>query len=266
MTALLSLSGLGVTRKKRQILDGVSMEVKPGELVGLLGPNGAGKTTLIRTALGLGAPARGSVRLGGDPASALAPEERARRAAYIPQDRTIAWPVTVETLVGLGRMPHSASRTENRAAIDTAIAEMGLDAMRLRPATELSGGERARVLIARALAQSAPLLLADEPLAGLDPAHALSLMNTFRRLARGGRGLLVSLHDLGIAARWCDRIILLSGGHVIADGPPADVLDAALLERVYGIRAHVSQGSDGLMIMPVDVLEQTHTHTSPDPA
>ncbi len=119
-----------------------------------------------------------------------------------------------------------------------------------RPATELSGGERARALIARALAQDAPLLIADEPTAGLDPSHALALMARLRRLARSGRGVLVSLHDLSLAARWCDRIVLMEAGRIVADGPPAEVLTAARLEAVYGIRAHIAADADGPILVP----------------
>lgn len=251
---LLHLDDVSLSRQGREVLRRVSLRVNQGEFVSLLGPNGAGKTTLIQAALGLGVPSLGTIRLSGTPLSALAPQERARRAAYISQDRTIAWPVTVDTLVGFGRMPHQSDPTRDRFAIETALAELELVAMRDRIATDLSGGERARVLIARALAQEAPLLLADEPMAGLDPAHSLALMATFRRLARAGRGLLVSLHDLGLAARWCDRIILLADGEIAAEGPPEMVLSPERLREIYGIRAHVSQGPDGLIILPVDVL------------
>jgi iron complex transport system ATP-binding protein len=254
LTPLIALDRVSVTRQGRPVLRDITLAVSQGELVGLLGPNGAGKTTLIRAALGLGAASSGSIQLGGTQLGSLSGIERARRAAYIPQDRTIAWPVTVETLVGLGRMPHRASASADRNAVEAAMAEMGLEDMRLRPATRLSGGERARVLIARALAQEAPLLLADEPMAGLDPAHGLLLIGKFQRMARAGRGLLVSLHDLGLAARWCDRIVLMANGAIDAEGAPLDVLTPERLQQVYGIRAHVAHGADGLIILPVDVL------------
>jgi iron complex transport system ATP-binding protein len=246
---LLALTGLTVRRAGRPVLDRVTAGVGAGELVGLLGPNGAGKTTLMRAALGL-QPADGAIALGGAPLHGLSPRERALRAAYIPQERSVAWPVSVATLVALGRIPHRSSATADAAAVDAALAAMELGPLRDRPATALSGGERARALIARALAQDAPLLLADEPTAGLDPAHALGLMARFRALARGGRGVLVSLHDLGLAARWCDRLLLLDRGRVAADGPPAAVLTPQRLAAVYGITAHIGSDPGGPLLQP----------------
>lgn len=246
---LLALDGVTVRRGNRVVLDGVSARVEAGELVGLLGPNGAGKTTLLRVALGL-QPAKGGIALGGAPLSALAPRDRALRAAYVPQDRAVAWPMRVAALVALGRMPHRASPAADRAAVDAALDAMDLQALRDRPATALSGGELARALIARALAQEAPLLLADEPNAGLDPAHALATMARFRAIARAGRGVLLSSQDLGLAARWCDRLILLDAGRMVADGPPAAVLTPGALAQVYGVRAHFAADAAGPLIMP----------------
>jgi iron complex transport system ATP-binding protein len=134
------------------------------------------------------------------------------------------------------------------------MARMDVTRLADRPADRLSGGELARVLIARALAQDAPLLLADEPAAGLDPAHQLSLMARLRDLAAAGRGVLVSLHDLGLAARWCDRLIALHDGVIAADGPPRAVLTPALLATVYGVRAHVSEGPGGLTVQALEAL------------
>jgi iron complex transport system ATP-binding protein len=246
---LLGLRDVTVRRGRRAVLDGVSAAVDGGELVGLLGPNGSGKTTLMRAALGL-LPAEGAIALGGAALGTLAARERALRASYITQERSIAWAVSVETLVGLGRTPHRATTAADRAAVETALVAMELGGLRDRPATTLSGGERARVLIARALAQDAPLLLADEPTAGLDPAHALLLMAAFRNLASGGRGVLISMHDLGLAARWCDRLLLLDGGRLVAEGPPEAVLTAERLAAVYGITAHIGRDDSGPILQP----------------
>jgi iron complex transport system ATP-binding protein len=248
--SLLSLDALTVRRGSRTIVEGVTAALGPGELVGLLGPNGAGKTTLMRAALGLQPAAAGGVALGGTPLARLPARERALRAAYVPQDRSVAWPVSVETVVGLGRLPHRAGPAADRAAIEAALVAMELEDLRDRPATELSGGERARALIARALAQDAPLLLADEPTAGLDPGHAIMLMRRFRALAAEGRGLFVSLHDLGLAARWCDRLLLLDRGRLVADGPPAAVLTAERLAAVYGITAFLGMDASGPLLQP----------------
>jgi len=203
----------------------------------------------MRAAVGL-QPADGAIALGDAALAALAGRERALRGAYLPQDRIIAWPITVAALVALGRIPHRGGEAADRAAVTRAVAAMDLEGLRDRPATELSGGERARALIARALAQDAPLLLADEPTAGLDPAHALSLMHRFRALAAAGRGLVISLHDLGLAARWCDRLVLLDAGRVAAEGRPAEVLTPQRLAGVYGITAFAGRDADGPILLP----------------
>jgi iron complex transport system ATP-binding protein len=179
---LLCLRNLSVRRRGRAILAGITLDLAEAEFVGLIGPNGAGKTTLMRAALGL-LPHDGESSL-----AALPPEARGRHAAWMPQARDIAWPVTVETLVALGRTPHLAGwqgMTESdRAHVDRALSMMGLEGLRHRTATRLSGGEQAMALIARALAQDTPLLMADEPIAGLDPANQIATMQVFARLAR----------------------------------------------------------------------------------
>lgn len=248
----LDLDNLTVTRSGRTPLAGVSLSVGPGEFVGLIGPNGAGKTTLMRAALGL-IPSTGRSSL-----AALPPAARAAQAGWMPQAREIAWPVTVEMLVMLGRTPHlppgGHPGTHDRAAVDHALERMDLTTLRLRRATELSGGEQARVLIARLLAQDTPLVLADEPTSGLDPAHQITAMQTFAGLAAEGRAVVASLHDLGLAARHCTRLVLLEAGRVAADGPPAAVLTTENLARVFGITAHFAQTPDGPVFQPLGVL------------
>ena len=244
---LLSLRDLTISLRGRTVLRGVSLSLDAGEVVGLIGPNGAGKTSLMRAALGL-VPFEGYSSL-----AALPAEARARAAAWMPQSREIAWPVSVETVVGLGRLPHRDTAGADRAHIDAAIAGMNLEALRHRAATRLSGGEQARVLIARALAQETPLLLADEPIAGLDPAHQIATMQTFSRLAAEGKSVLVSLHDLGLAARHCTRLILLGQGRLIADGTPRDVLTPDNLGEVFGISAWFQDTEHGLVCQPLGV-------------
>jgi len=247
--SLLRLRDLSVTLRDRPVVAGVSLDVGPGELVGLIGANGAGKTTLMRAALGL-VPATGESSL-----TALSPEARARAAAWMPQAREIAWPVTVETLVALGRLPHGRRPgPADAAAVDAALERMALGPFRKRTATRLSGGEQARALIARALAQETPLLMADEPIAGLDPAHQIATMEVFRSLAGEGRGVLVSLHDLGLAARHCTRVVALSAGRVVADGPPAEVLTDTLLARAFHISAYHADTEDGPVFQPLRVI------------
>lgn len=251
MTQLV-LTDFAVARGPCDVLRDINLTIGAGEFVGLLGPNGAGKTTLMRAALGL-MPHRGRSSL-----SALSIKERARAVAWLPQAREIGWPVSVADLVTLGRLPHLAMGQrpgpQDRAAIDSALSRMGLDAFGNRIATQLSGGEQARVLIARALAQDTPLLLADEPAAGLDPAHQIGLMETLAAEAGRGRCVIASLHDLGLAARYCTRLVVLAQGGIAADGPPPKVLTPDLLARVFHIRALVQQTQDGPLFQPIGVV------------
>ncbi|TXI02750.1 MAG: ABC transporter ATP-binding protein [Pseudorhodobacter sp.] len=246
---LLALENLTVRRGLCPVVEAVSLTVQEGEFVGLIGPNGAGKTSLMRAALGI-LPHEGRSSL-----ARLAPLARARAAAFLPQGREIAWPVSVENLVTLGRGVHPGATAEaDRRAVDRALDRMGLQNYRNRTATALSGGEQARVLIARALAQEAPLLLADEPVAGLDPEAQLKTMEVFAGLAREGRGVVASIHDLGLAARSCTRLVLLQAGRVVADGPPRAVLSDDNLARVFGVRGFHAETPDGPVFQPMGVL------------
>jgi len=249
---LLRLSKFGVTRRGREILRDIDLQVGQGELVGILGANGAGKTTLLRAALGL-LEARGTSSL-----AALSAHDRGKAAAWMPQAREIAWPVSVETLVALGRTPHmsgmAALNEADRAAVDLALDHMGLAEMRSRTATRLSGGEQARVLIARVLAQQTPLIMADEPIAGLDPAHQIATMKIFADLARGGQSVIVSLHDLGLAARHCTRLVVLDQGRIRADGSPEEVLTPELIRESFGISAYMARTPDGVIFQPLEAL------------
>lgn len=250
MTAL-TLERLTVRRETCQVVNGVSLSVAAGECVGLIGPNGAGKSTLLRGALGL-LPIEGRSSL-----AALAPSARARAAAWLPQAREVAWPVTVETLVALGRTPHRGTgglSAVDRAAVDAALERMGLEPLRHRNATALSGGEQARVLIARALAQETPLLIADEPIAGLDPAAQIRTMEVFARLAREGHAVVTALHDLSLAARHCTRLLLMARGQLVADGPPHLVLTESNLAHIFGLSARVEATEDGLFVRQIGVI------------
>lgn len=247
--SLLILENLTVLRGQCPVVDRVSLTVQPGEFVGLIGPNGAGKTSLLRGALGV-LPHRGLSSL-----AVLPPGARARAAAFLPQGREIAWPVTVEALVALGRGAHlTRGAAADRAAVDLALVRMGLQAFRNRAATALSGGEQARVLIARALAQETPLLLADEPVAGLDPEAQLRTMEVFADLAREGRAVVASIHDLGLAARACTRLVLMHRGRLVADGAPRAVLSEANLAEVFGVRGFHAETPDGPVFQPLGVI------------
>lgn len=241
--AELTLHDVQAARGGRLVLAGVSARVRPGELVALIGPNGAGKTTLLRAALGLLPLTAGSVQIDGLDPRRMAPAARARAAAYLPQARPLAWPLTVQAVVALGRFAYGAPLQRPRGADAEAIAR-ALTACRLehlaqRPTDQLSGGELARVHVARALAAAAPLLLADEPTAALDPRHAFETMAIVKEFCGGGGGALVTLHDLSLAARFADRVLLLQEGRVIADGPPAEALTPSLLAQAFGVQARL---------------------------
>ncbi len=255
---LLKLDSLSVSLGARRVVDNASLEIGEGECVGLIGPNGAGKSTLLRATLGLLA-AEGGIEIAGRSASAWSARQRAGHVAYLPQDHEIAWPVSVERLVALGRAPHRGPfdglGPRDQAAIEAAMRRMEVDRFRAQPATRLSGGEKARVLIARALAQEAPLLLADEPTAGLDPSHQIALMRLFRTLADEGRAVVASLHDLGLAARWCTRLVLLDRGRIIADGAPDTVLTDEALHAVYGVTAFRATADGGMVLQPLDIVD-----------
>lgn len=248
---LLALERLTVRRGDCPVVDAVSLNIAQGECVGLIGPNGAGKTTLLRAALGLMA------HEGRSSLTQMSAPERARYAAWMPQSREIAWPVTVETLIALGRIPHlprgARPGAQDQRAIDAAIHRMGLEGFRHRTATQLSGGEQARVLIARALAQDTALLLADEPIAGLDPASQIATMQVFAGLAREGHAVLVSLHDLGLAARHCSRLLMMHAGKLIADGPPREVLTPENIEHGFGITGFWADTDHGPVFQPLEV-------------
>lgn len=253
----LAIDDIGVVLGGRPVVSGVSLAIEPGRVVGLLGPNGAGKSTLMRALAGQ-LPFTGRMALGPHDLATLGTAERARLVAYLPQTRTIGWRLKVRDLVALGRLPWRLfgrpASAGDRAAIGRAMVMMDVTALAERIATELSGGEQARVLAARAVAQETPLLVADEPASGLDPAHQITMMQALRRLADEGRTVLVSLHDLTLAARWCDEIAMLRDGALAAAGPPETILTDARLAEVYGVTAHRAHDAGGLILAPVDLV------------
>jgi len=254
-----SIENLSVRLGRRPVLDGVSAVLEPGNLIGIIGPNGAGKSTFVRAMLGLVPSQAGRVAVNGRDIATMPPRAIARAVAYLPQGQTLHWPLSVERLVALGRLPHLAplSRVSeaDRAIVAEALARADVAHLKDRVATELSGGERARVLLARALAVGAAGLVVDEPLASLDPGHQIDVMTLLRREARAGGLIVAVLHDLGMAARYCDRVLLIDRGKLVADGAPDAVLTAERLAEVYGIRALVDTGGPVPSIIPVDRIE-----------
>lgn len=232
----------------RGVLSRVSFEIGAATLVAVVGANGAGKTTLLRALAGL-LPHDGAVDLFGRPARAWSARERALRLAFVRQTPPAADAFTVRETVALGRAPHlawtAALTADDRAAVEAALEALDLGALAGRPLAALSGGERQRVALAQALAQDTPALLLDEPTAHLDIRHTLDLLARARALADGGRTVVAAVHDLGLAARFADRMLVLAGGTLAADGPPADVLTPERLASAFGVAAEVSAGPDG---------------------
>jgi iron complex transport system ATP-binding protein len=244
MTAAIAAEGLTHDYGRGPVLDGVSLAVGEGELVGIIGSNGSGKTTLVRLLAGVIRPRGGRVSLGGSGLEALGRRDVARRLAVVPQDSALEFPFTALEVVLMGRAPHlpplAFPRARDLAIARAAMARLEVDGVEDRALLELSGGERQRVLLARALAQQPRVLLLDEPTTHLDLRHQTGIYDTVRALARDEGVAVVSvLHDLNLAALYCDRLILLAGGRVLAEGAPAEVLSGPLLREAYGVPVHV---------------------------
>ena len=228
-------------------LAAITTTLRPGELTAICGPNGAGKTTLLRALAGL---EPGPVTLGETPLSAIAPLRRAQDIGYLSQHAEPAWNLTVEALVRLGRLPHRTSRAEDDAAAAAALTALDCAHLATRGIHTLSGGERARVLLARVLAGQPRWILADEPLASLDLAHAAALLAHFRQLADQGTGVVLVVHSLAHAMNHADRVIVLEDGHLAADGPPQTALSEEVIEHVWRVRAQWTgpQGAQALSL------------------
>ncbi len=246
-------TNLSVSIGNKEILSPLNLSAAKPQLIGLIGPNGAGKSTLLKSMAGVQS-FNGRMTIDGIDSKNGSKKQRAQRIAYMPQERQVYWSLTVEEIVGLGRLPHQQwpkiLRQQDRNIIHHAMAQMHILPFAQTPFHILSGGQQARVLLARMLAQEAELLLADEPVNGLDPAHQIRLMSTFKDLAAAGRTIIISLHDLNLAGRWCDRLILLNNGECLADGPVQDVLSPDLLRTAYGIEIQQVQTDDNLIIFP----------------
>lgn len=241
-----SLGGHTIVEKAR-------VKLRRGELSILVGPNGAGKTTLIRAFAGL-LPASGKITLDDRPLSSFTPSKRARRIAYLPQGHTFHWPMSVETVVALGRYPHAdpfaMPGERDRSAVQAALSATATEGFATRPVTSLSGGERARVALARALATQAPVLLADEPTMSLDARHQLIVLNVLRQAARGGTAVFAVLHDLSLAARFADHVLLMQAGRIVTQGEAKDVLTPKLIAQVFGVEAHMIEIDGTQMPIP----------------
>jgi iron complex transport system ATP-binding protein len=254
MTALLTAQGLNVTLAGRLVLNDISLALSPGHLVALVGPNGAGKTTLLRALAGLVA-STGAIDVGGEALSSLSLRERARRFAYLPQGHIVHWPLPARDIVALGRYPHGATDPARLTPRDTEAVQRAMQAADVvefgaRRVTELSGGERSRVALARVLAVEAPVILADEPTSSLDPRHQIDVMKTLRVAADKGVLVIVVTHDLGLAARFADTALVLSDGRLVSQGPPAEALSEQVMGDVFRISAFRAEYQRETVIVP----------------
>jgi iron complex transport system ATP-binding protein len=248
---MLEAHHLSISLSHRRIVHEANLSLCPGEVVGMIGANGSGKSTLLRALVGLIPAETGEILLAGKPLHAHTPRQVAQTMAYLPQAAECHWPLTVDRVVALGRLPFRGGSDElDQERISKALAAVDALHLRARVITELSGGERARVMLARALAGDPALLLVDEPAAGLDPYHQLQLMDTLRALAAEHRGVLVVLHDLGLAARFCDRVLVMCAGRLVASGKPEEALTDPLLAQAHGITAFRSHCHDSPVLVP----------------
>jgi iron complex transport system ATP-binding protein len=252
----LAVNKLTLKHGSKAVLSDLSATFPRGKVSVILGPNGAGKTSLIRSIVGLMPPASGEVMIEGQPLAALPLIERARRIGYLPQDSSPAWNVTVRELIGLGRLPHrsrfAGPSEADEAAIDAALAATDTSTFAARTVDALSGGERARVMLARVLAGEPEWLIADEPLANLDPAHQLDVLALLRAQAFRGTGVIAVLHDLTHAARVADHIILLTEGRLVAAGTVNETLTAEAIAKTFGVGVHIGRAADGSpLIIPL---------------
>jgi iron complex transport system ATP-binding protein len=252
--AFLTARDLNVKLAGRAVLSDISLSLSSGQMVALVGPNGAGKTTLLRALAGL-LPSDGAVDVGGDALSALSLRDRAKRFGYLPQGHLVHWPLPVRDIVALGRYPHGAT---DPARLTPGDAEAVLRAMQAadvvefsaRRVTELSGGERSRVALARVFAVEAPVILADEPTASLDPRHQIDVMKGLRAAADRGTLVIVVTHDLGLAGRFADSVLVLSRGRLVAQGAPADALSEQVMADVFRVSAYRAEHQREAVIVP----------------
>lgn len=260
---MLTINSLSIRTGDIQRLVDINLHINEGELVGLIGPNGAGKSTLLKAMAGLENNYQGNIYLKELDISNYADHDRAKILGYFEQNGNIHWPLRVDRLVQLGRTPHltawnRASESDQRS-VEQAMEKTDIVHLRNRIATSLSGGEKCRVLLARVFAGEPKILLVDEPIASLDPAHQFMVMHSLRRFVAKGGTVVIAIHDLTIAARFCTQLVLLDAGRVRVMGSPSDVITHQRLATVYGIRATIeSDASGGLTVIPYDIANKEY--------
>ncbi len=268
MTARLDVQDLAFAYRDAPIFEHLSFTLQPGEMVGLVGPNGSGKSTLLRLLLGLLTATQGRILLNHQPVHSLPRKAIARHIAFVPQDTALDVAFRVRDIVAMGRNPYlgrfQPETPDDQAAIDWALDATSTQPLSARLVQELSGGERQRVMLARALAQQAPLLLLDEPTANLDVAHQLDMLSRVQSVVHDNRCALIALHDLNHATRFCDRILMLADGHLVAQGTPEEVITEVHLASYFHIQAKVrwEPAIGGLTVLPCQSLPSRHLTTS----
>jgi iron complex transport system ATP-binding protein len=254
----LSLSNIGLSITSKVILESINLELNSGELVVLLGANGAGKSSVLRSALGLVPVGTGESLIDEQLVTTLSSANRAKKVAYLPQKRPLAWPIKVFDVVSLGRYAFGVNlgrlKNDDLELVESAITNCGLEQLRNRRVDTLSGGEAARVHVARAFAANAALLLADEPTAALDPKHQLDVMQLIRRYVDMGGGALVVGHEASLAARFADRLVWMRDGGIIADGTVKETMTAAMMAEIYGVSAQIGEVAGHINVSIIDSL------------
>jgi len=273
MQTILEARSVSLTMGAVQCLHRVDLSLKKGELIGLIGPNGSGKSSLLKALVGLQKPTHGSVWLAAQNIAHGGSSERGKTLGYLEQNGDVHWPLQVKRLVELGRIPHlqgwQSLCEQDQRRVETALKQTDTWHLQERIVTTLSGGEKCRVLLARVLAGEPKIILADEPIAALDPAHQLMVMDNFRQFANTGGAAIIALHDLSIAARYCDQLALLQEGKLIIKAAPSEVLTEARLASVYGIKAMLGRdANERLTVTPyaltdATVLSKQHGHGHP---
>jgi len=254
----LSLCNIGLSITNKVILESINLELNSGELVVLLGANGAGKSSLLRSALGLAQVSTGESLIDEQLVTTLSSANRAKKVAYLPQKRPLAWPIKVFDVVSLGRYAYGVNlgrlKNDDLESVESAITSCDLEHLRNRRVDTLSGGEAARVHVARAFAANAALLLADEPTAALDPKHQLDVMQLIRRYVDMGGGALVVGHEASLAARFADRLIWMRDGRIVADGTVKETMTAAMMAEIYGVSAQIGDVAGHINVSIIESL------------
>lgn len=255
MSGTVDITGLSARRGGSVVIESLDLSLGHGEWLGLIGPNGAGKSTVLEAIAGL-VDVSGSIAVGGEPITTMGPRERARRVALVPQEPVIPPGMSVIDYVMLGRTPYltrlGVESTEDIVAANIAISDLDLDRFATTPVDRLSGGERQRVVIARALAQASPVLLLDEPTSALDVGIRMEVLDHIDSIRRScGLTVISAVHDLTLAAQFCDRLVMLSGGSIVAEGSAEGVLTADTIHRHYGARVRIISDDDGLIVIPI---------------